>query len=222
MIMETMLIILAAVWLARSLSPLAAPAQGAPPLARPVSPQLASALGYADRLFAEKKWLGAEKAYLNVLKLDHKNLTAYSHLGIIYTTQKNFNDAIECFELAVRYKPSAPTYQNLAMALYENRNFVKAIAMFDKAIMFEPNAQRYIGLSKAYKKMNNLPKMIEALEQAAVCEPTKRILDLLASGYADAGRIDDSRATLSRIQQLQTMHGRLVHPAAPGTKPAQP
>src|SRR6266571_4788203 len=67
-----------------------------------VSPQLTRLVEYANRLYSERKWLAAEKAYLNVLKHDHKNITAYSHLGIIYSAQKNLADAIECFEIAAR------------------------------------------------------------------------------------------------------------------------
>ena len=204
MIFETLLVAVAAVWLARSLRHNSVSLLVAAPLApRPVSPQLTSMLTYADRLFAEKKWLGAEKAYLGILKIDHKNLTAYSHLGIIYITQKNFADAIECFQLAVRFKPSAPTYQNLAMAYYENKNFVKAIAAFEKSNMFEPSAPRYLGLAKAHKKIHNLPKMVTALEKAAELDPSPRVLEALAAGYDDAGRPTDSQATRQRLSELQ-------------------
>lgn len=166
------------------------------------SPRLAQMATYADRLFAEKKWLAAEKAYLGVLKLDHKNVTAYSHLGIIYSTQKNMADAIECFQIAARLKPSGTTFQNLGLAYYDNRNYIKSIAAFEKAIMFEPTAQRYVGLSKAHHKLSNNEASLKALEQAAAADPTKRILQLLADAYDDAGRKDDVAATKKRISQL--------------------
>jgi tetratricopeptide (TPR) repeat protein len=167
----------------------------APVLApRRISPAVSTAVAYADRLFAEKRWLAAEKAYVNVLKLDHKNLTAYSHLGIIYSTQKNFADAIECFQIVVRLKPSAGSHQNLAMAYYENRNFVKSISAYDKAIMFEPTAARYVGQSKAYKKISNLTAVVTNLELAAKLDSSSRIKDLLAAAYVDVGRPEAAKA----------------------------
>ncbi|MBW4061473.1 tetratricopeptide repeat protein [Candidatus Saccharibacteria bacterium] len=181
-----LVVIIAAVLLGRTL--VVSTAAGSPSLApRRMSPQLITAVSYADRLFAEKRWLAAEKAYVNVLKLDHKNLTAYSHLGIIYSTQKNLADAIECFQIAVRLKPTASTHQNLATAYYENHNYIKAISAFEKAIMFEASASRYIGLSKAYKKVSNLEGVVTSLEQAHALDASPKIKDLLVAAYLEAG-----------------------------------
>jgi tetratricopeptide (TPR) repeat protein len=155
---------------------------------------------YADRLYSEKKWLAAEKAYLGVLKLDHKNVTAYSHLGIIYSTQKNMADAIECFQIAARLKPGGVTFQNLALAFYDNRNYMKSVAAFEKAIMMEPTSQRYMGLSKAHNKLRNEAASLAALEQASQLEPSKRILQILADAYKDAGKTDELLAIQQRLE----------------------
>ncbi|MDF2461616.1 MAG: hypothetical protein K0S68_1019 [Candidatus Saccharibacteria bacterium] len=183
---------------------LAALEAGAPGAILPVksNARLIQMAEYADRLFAEKKWLAAEKAYLGVLKLDHKNVTAYSHLGIIYSTQKNMVDAIECFQIAVRLKPSGATLQNLALAFYDNRNYIKSAAAFEKANMLEPSAQRYVGLSKAHHKLHNADASITALEKAVELDPSKRILQLLADAYDEAGRKDDAATTKKRIREI--------------------
>jgi tetratricopeptide (TPR) repeat protein len=150
------------------------------------SPRLAQLSDYADRLYTERKWLAAEKAYLNVLKLDHKNVTAYSHLGVIYSTQKNLADAIECFQIATRLRPSGATFQNLGLAFYDNRNYVKSVAAYEKAIMLEATASRYVGLSKAYRKLTNYPAAISALEKAIQLDPSPKLNQLLAELRADA------------------------------------
>jgi len=166
------------------------------------SPQIAQLTEYANRLYGEKKWLSAEKAFLNVLKLDHKNVGAYSHLGIIYSMQKNTLDAIECFEIAARLRPSASTYQNLGMAFYENKNYVKAVAAFEKSIVFEASVSRYIGLSKAKKQLADPNGTIRALEHAAQLEPTERILLLLETAYVEGKRRDEARVVKDRIAAL--------------------
>lgn len=181
---------------------------------RRVSPRLASLIDYADRLYFEKKWLAAEKAYLGVLKLDHKNVTAYTHLGIIYSTQKNFADAIECFQITVRLKPCATTHQNLGLAYYENRNYMKSIAAFDKAIMFESSAARYLALAKAYQKVRDTAHALTALERAAELELSKRTIEPLAEAYIAAGRLEDAQALRRRLQAAQ-------QPQAPAL-PSQP
>jgi tetratricopeptide (TPR) repeat protein len=148
--------------------------------------KLAQMSEYAQRLYSEKKWLAAEKAYLAVLKLDHKNVPAYSHLGIIYSTQKNMNDAIECFQIASRLHPSGTTLHNLGLAYLDNKNYIKAIAAFEKSIMFEPTAQRYVGLSKAHQKLHNLPETVAALKKAADLDPSPKINQLLSLAEAEA------------------------------------
>ena len=166
------------------------------------SPQLIQLIEHANRLYTEKKWLAAEKAYLNVLKLDHKNVGAYSHLGIIYSAQKNTLDAIECFQIAARLRPSASTYQNLGLVYYENRNFMKASAAFDKAIVYEPSVSRYIGLSKAKKQLADVNGTIKALQQAAQLEPTERTLLLLEQALVEGKRRDEAREIKARIAEL--------------------
>jgi tetratricopeptide (TPR) repeat protein len=154
-----------------------APTLAAP---HPLSNRLAQMSSYADRLYAERKWLAAEKAYLAVLKLDHKNVTTYSHLGIIYSTQKNMPDAIECFEIAVRLHPSGSTLQNLGLAFYDNRNYIKAVAAFQKSIMLGATAARYVALSRALTRLEQPAEAVAALEAAVKLEPSKRHLELLA------------------------------------------
>lgn len=165
--------------------------------------RLVQLTAYADRLFTERKWLAAEKAYLSILKLDHKNVTAYVHLGVIYSTQKNMPDAIECFSIAARLRPSGSTFQNLALAFYDNRNYIKSIAAYEKAIMFEPTAQRYVGLGKTHLKLSNLSAAISAFESAATIDPSKRILERLAETYEQAGQQADAAATRQRLRDLK-------------------
>ena len=189
-----------AFWQLRRVSPLSRTT----PLAAPkASPQLVQLIEFANRLYAERKWIAAEKTYLSILRLDHKNVSAYSHLGIIYSTQKNMADAIECFEIAARLKPSAGTYQNLALGFYENKNYVKAAAAFDKAIMFEPTASRYIGLSKARKQLADADGTVRALQKAAELEPRRRILQLLEQAYVDAKWRDEAKLLRERIAAME-------------------
>jgi tetratricopeptide (TPR) repeat protein len=138
------------------------------------SPKLTQLADYADRLYVQKKWLAAEKAYLAVLKLDHRHVTAYSHLGVIYSAQRNYGDAIECFQIAARLHPSGPTQQNLALAYYDNRNYIKSIAAYQKAIMFEPTGPRYLGLSKAHRKLANIPAALAAIDSAIALDPADK------------------------------------------------
>ena len=120
-----------------------------------------------------------------MLKLDHKNVPAYSHLGIIYSTQKNMTDAIECFQIASRLSPWYDVH-NLGLAYLDNKNYIKAIAAFEKSIMFEPTAQRHVGLSKAHQKLHNRPEAVAALKKAAELDSSSKITQLLDQAESEA------------------------------------
>src|SRR3989344_1822648 len=55
----------------------------------------------------ENRFLRAEKALLTILKIDEKNAAAYNRLGILYAKQREYKDAIDCFEIASSIEPSA-------------------------------------------------------------------------------------------------------------------
>lgn len=148
--------------------------------AKKLSPQLLQLLAHAERLLHEKKFLAAEKAYLNVLKVDHKNVEAYRRLGIIYTALKNYDDAIESLQIAAQLKPSATAFYALGLVFLENGNHIKSIASLEKSIMFEPSVARYHTLYKAYLRVANYSKAMSALERIVDLEPTKpHLLELL-------------------------------------------
>ena len=158
--------------------------KGAPETrAKRTNPQLETALAYAARLYAEHKYLASEKAYLEVIKIDHKNLSAYNHLGKIYLALKNYLDAIECYQIAAQLHPSAQAHFNTGMAFYENKNFAKAAAAFERAITFEPSSNRYLGLGRAYQRLNNLSKAIAAYEKALALDDNPQIRRLLVEAY---------------------------------------
>lgn len=165
-------------------------------------PKLNKNLEYAGRLFKDKKFLPAEKAYLEVLKVDHKNYTAYSKLGMIYATLHNYPDAIECFTIAAQLKPSASAFHNLGLVLFENKNYVKAIAALEKSIIFEPSARRYVAIAKAYQHIANNAKMVASLEKAANLDPDKKTLLMLADAHAAASDRTSAVAVYKRILEL--------------------
>src|SRR5436189_6428731 len=74
----------------------------------------------------ENRFLRAEKALLTILKIDEKNAAAYNRLGILYAKQREYSDAIDCFEIASSIEPSASSLHNLGLIYYETENYEKA------------------------------------------------------------------------------------------------
>jgi tetratricopeptide (TPR) repeat protein len=164
---------------------------------------------YAGRLETTKKYTGAEKVYLQILKIDHRHVPTYTRLAALYTAQQNVTDAIECFQIATQLSPSGETFYNLGLAYYNNQNPMKAVASFEKAIMFEPSVPHYIGLAKAFNRLHDGDRVVSTLEQAVAFEPSPKVLWLLADAYTAAGRTEELPAIYERIKELDPRDKRL-------------
>lgn len=148
-----------------------------------------------------RKFIPAEKALLTILKIDHKNAPAYNRLGILYAKQKNYEDAIECFEIASSIDRKPSSLHNLGLIYLEMDQFEKAVAAFEKAIEAEPMAVRYIALAKAERKLEHWSEMVEALEKTVELEPNPQNYKLLAEGYRLADRPNDARKIVRQIKR---------------------
>lgn len=186
------------------------------PALRPTTPQqrvsrstdpdaatrLASLDEYARRLYADRKFLAAEKALLEIIKLDPKKAEAYNRLGMVYAALQNYPDSIECFKVATRLQPTSAGFSSLGSVYYQVKNYPKAAAAYEKAIALEPAAIRYLTLARTYQKMNNNTKFITALEQATAIEPNERALLLLAKTYLSSRNRSKALETYERILEL--------------------
>jgi tetratricopeptide (TPR) repeat protein len=132
----------------------------------------------------ENKLLRAEKALLTILKIDEKNAAAYNRLGILYAKQKEFKDAIDCFEIASSIEKSASSLHNLGLIYYETGDYNKAGTAFEEAIGLEDDmAARHIALAKVQEKLGNDKKMISELVRATELEPNRETYSLLLKAY---------------------------------------
>lgn len=143
----------------------------------------------AHESLRDQKYLRAEKALLTILRVDERNATAYNRLGILYAKQKEFKDAIECFEIAQSLEPSASSLHNVGLIHYETGNYEKAALAFEGALaMQEDLAARHIAYAKVLEKLGNRKKMIDELERAVELEPNPQSLSILADAYEHVGQ----------------------------------
>lgn len=167
----------------------------------------ASKLGQLWRIeqsaFRTKKYAKAEKALLLILRIDERNATAYNRLGMLFAKQRNFDDAIECFEIAQSLSPSASSFHNVGLVYMETGNLEKAALAFENAMKLEPNsAFRHISYAQILEKLGNKKSMIEELEKAVELEPTPQVLRILAQAYDEDDRKQLARSLRSRATEL--------------------
>lgn len=102
-----------------------------------LSDRLGKLWDIAHQGMRENRFLRAEKALLTILKIDEKNAAAYNRLGILYAKQKEFKDAIDCFEIASSIEPSASSLHNLGLIYYETEHYEKAALAFEQSLKLE-------------------------------------------------------------------------------------
>ena len=153
----------------------------------------------------ENKYLKAERALLTILKFDERNAGAYNRLGILYAKQRNFEHAIECFEIAHSLEPNASTLNNLGIVYMEIGEYQKAAHTLETAMEDEKDTPvRYIAYAKVQEKLGNEKRMVEALEHAARLQPNKQTYIMLGDAYRKVGR-DKEAAKIESAMKRATV-----------------
>lgn len=148
-----------------------------------------------------KKYLRAEKALLMILRADDRNAVAYNRLGMIFAKQGDYENAIECFEIAQSLAPSASSFHNVGLVYLDVGDFDKAVIAMKQAVEMEEGvAFRHISYAQALEKIGDKKAMIKELERAVELEPTPQTLKILAQVYDE----DDKKALARSLRSQAT------------------
>lgn len=153
----------------------------------------------------DNKFLRAERALLTILKFDERNAGAYNRLGILYAKQRNFDHAIECFEISHSLEPNASTLHNLGLVYMEVGQLQKAAHALETAMEDEKDIPvRYIAYAKIQEKLGNEKRMVEALEHAAKLQPNMQTYKLVADAYRKTGREEAAKKIETAMKRAKT------------------
>ncbi len=176
---------------------------------RRISDKMGRLWDIAHQGMRENRFLRAEKALLTILKIDQKNAAAYNRLGILYAKQKEYKDAIDCFEIASSIEPTASSLHNLGLIYYETENYQRAATAFEQALKLETGlAARHIAYAKVQEKLGNIKLMLEELERAVELEPNKESYSLLIKAYQAQGLHAQADLLIDKLQKLIVPAGR--------------
>jgi tetratricopeptide (TPR) repeat protein len=172
-------------------------------VSRKVGDRLGKLWDIAHQVMRENRFLRAEKALLTILKIDDKNAAAYNRLGILYAKQKEFRDAIDCFEIASSIEATPSSLHNLGLIYYETENYEKAAVAFEQALKLEDNlATRHVAYAKVQEKLGNDKMMFQELEKAAELETNRETLTLLHKAYLSHGQEAEADIAADRLKKL--------------------
>jgi tetratricopeptide (TPR) repeat protein len=184
---------------------------------RKIGDRLGKLWDIAHQGMRENRLLRAEKALLTILKIDERNAAAYNRLGILYAKQKEYRDAIDCFEIASSIEASPSSLHNLGLIYYETENYEKAAIAFEQALKLEDGlAARHVAYAKVQEKLGNEKLFFLSLEKAAELEHNKETLSLLHKAYLDRGMQAEADMIEERLKKLIVPSGkpkRMLRPA---------
>jgi len=163
----------------------------------------------ADKYYQTRDFLSAEKAYLRVLKIDHRNFTAYYRLGLIYSYLNNNSDALECFELAAEIRPTATTLHNLGMTLFRYRDYKKAAEMLERANTKDESASRHVTLARIYRILDDNQRQLDHLLRAVELDRHNvSVLILLADAYLHVDNKTAADKVFAQVLRLDPNNSR--------------
>ncbi len=178
-------------------------------VSRKVGDRLGKLWDIAHQGMRENRFLRAEKALLTILKIDEKNAAAYNRLGILYAKQKEYRDAIDCFEIASSVEATPSSLHNLGLIYYETENYEKSAIAFEQALKLEDDlAARHVAYAKVMEKLGNEKLMFQELERAVELEPNKETLGLLHKAYQSHNRLPEADMIEQRLHKLIVPAGR--------------
>lgn len=178
-------------------------------VSRKVGDRIGRLWDIAHQGMRENRFLRAEKALLTILKIDEKNAAAYNRLGILYAKQKEYRDAIDCFEIASSIDATPSSLHNLGLIYYETENYEKAGIAFEQALKLEENlAARHVAYAKVNEKLGNEKLMFQSLERAVELEPNKETYSLLHKAYEERGMDAEADMVAQKLRKLIVPAGR--------------
>lgn len=178
-------------------------------VSRKLSLRLGKLWDIAHQGMRENRFLRAEKALLTILKIDEKNAAAYNRLGILYAKQKEYRDAIDCFEIASSIEATPSSLHNLGLIYYETENYEKAAIAFEQALKLEDKlAARHVAYAKVQEKLNNEKLMFQALERAIELEPNQETYNLLLKAYRSRDMAPEADMIEQKLKKIATSSTR--------------
>lgn len=167
---------------------------------------------YATQALKKQRWDAAERALLKILKHDHKNVSAYNQLGMVYVRTKQLDNAAVCFEIASSLAPSVSSLYNLGLVQYQQGDFDAAARALERVIDLEPTIKRQLVFAKVLQKQGAHKRVVAVLESVAEEEPSRRNLQYLAEAYDNIGQEEKAQETRREITRLDSQTPQQFQP----------
>lgn len=172
------------------------------------------------RLAADYARLGnldkATKELEILLKADPENVQGRYLLALIYTTQKDYDQASKEYEkiltsLSAADPQNVEIYGYLGQLYYSQKEYAKAISQFEKVLAVNPmdNPDLVYLIGSLYLEVKNHAKALELFDRTLKIDPDyDEALNSLGYLYAEQGyRLDEALAMVERAVEISPTNG---------------
>lgn len=172
-------------------------------IAEKTSPQktMADFLAQAEEALGQEKYSEAEAAYLEVIKLDPQQLSAYQGLGEVYLEQRDFEAAREVYEFLLKHGRAATSSIGLARVASGQGRLEEARDEYIGALQLTSAAQPRLELAQILRQMGNYTETLKYLKEAKKIEPNNpKILDFYIEVSILNGQLIQARDGLEALK----------------------
>lgn len=136
----------------------------------------------AQELSNKEQFEEAERKYISIISLDHKNVEAYKGLGEVYFRKKDYVHAKEIFNHVLKLASlDEEAYVNLGMIAFKEGNLEEARKDYAQSLALNNKvAVHHIDLGEVCLALGENKKALDCFQEAVKLEPNNpRNLDLL-------------------------------------------
>ena len=149
-----------------------------------------------------------EQYYLDMIKLQPKNLSNYDSLGKFYLDQDSITDALDIYLYLTNHESYNPEYHaRLAFCYYKTKQYEKAAAGYEKSIGLDstqPN--RYYNLGLSLEAIGDLPAALKNFQNALQLEASNSKYHFgLSNVYARMGEHQKAMDSRQKAKELEAV-----------------
>lgn len=167
----------------------------------------------AESALNQKNYDIAEAKFIEVIKIDPKNLEAYNGLGQVYMQKGELEEAKEAFEFILKLNSNSDdAMMKLAEIMLATGNKEKAIEYLESSIVIDDSkATRFVTLSEVLSGVGHHDLAMEAVRQAVELEPNNpKYLDMLVEFGVKCGNKETAEDAWRKLRMVNPENSKLT------------
>lgn len=175
--------------------------------------KIATLLVEAQTALDAAEYSKAEQLYVDVVGVDSKSLEAYLGLADVAAAQKNYRNAREALQFALKlHTGNEAAYVRLGRISSQEGNLVEAESDYMKSVALNAqSSSTHFELAEIEEKLGHIEKAGQAFAEAVKLEPANpKYLDGMLQFAIRNSRLDLARETWERLQQANPENQKLL------------